>query len=38
MQDEKWRNSPMRSGVGEVAGRGWRGGASIAEDGSRGQG
>jgi hypothetical protein len=37
-QEEKWYDSPRRSGVSEVAGRGRRGGVSTAEDGSRGRG
>jgi hypothetical protein len=33
-QEEKRCGSPRRMGVGEVAGRGWRGGVPMAEDGS----
>jgi hypothetical protein len=35
-QDEKWCSSPRRSGVGDVARRGRRGGILTAEDGSQG--
>jgi hypothetical protein len=37
-QEEKQCDSPRRSGVGEVVGRGQRGGVPTAEDGSRGWG
>jgi hypothetical protein len=37
-QEERQCSSPRRSGVGEVAGRGQRGGVLTVEDDSRGRG